>query len=291
MVESLDRAACGRTCRRIKMGGKTTSRYGWCKDLRRIWPVTDTVLPIAGMDEKPVKHSLIGAALVVAFQQGLSCSACQSLAKYSAHCIYGIIRMKFRIGAVPEDYFEPDDTWHAIREPGPLLMQLFAFPIGFALLAAFVFLWQSYVAMGPILVPKEYSLLFGLAAIASLPLLILVHELLHAVAHPGYGLQSASIIGAWPKKLLFYAHYCGALKRNEFLLVFAMPFLIISVLPLVVAILGILPPPLATTAAWFSIWNALFACGDVIGFCFVLAQIPRNSIVQNKGWRTFGKHV
>ncbi len=32
------------------------------------------------------------------------------------------------------------------------------------------------------------------------------------------------------------------------------------------AAVGILPPPLASVAAWFSIWNALFACGDVFGF-------------------------
>ncbi len=197
--------------------------------------------------------------------------------------------MKFHFGAIPEDDFEPDDSWRALREPGPLLMQLFAFPIAIALLAIFAFLWKRFVAMEPLPIRQEHSMLFGLAAIASFPLLIIVHELFHAAAHPGYGRHPATIIGAWPVKLMFYAHYCGELKRNQFLLIFAMPFLAISVLPLVIAAVGILPPPLASVAAWFSIWNGLFACGDVFCFFLVLSQIPPNAIVRNKGWYTFWK--
>jgi hypothetical protein len=74
-------------------------------------------------------------------------------------------------------------------------------------------------------------MLIGVAL--SFPALILVHELLHAVVHPGYGFTDATVIGAWPSKLLFYAHYCGPLSRERFLLVFAMPTLVITGLPLV----------------------------------------------------------
>ena len=197
--------------------------------------------------------------------------------------------MKLHLGAIPEDDFELDDSWQAMREPGPLLMQLFAFPIGIALLVLFAFLWQRVATLGPLQIPHEYLALFGLATFASIPLLIIVHELLHAVAHPGYGLRGTTIIGAWPRKMLFYAHYCGVLTRNAFLLVFAMPFIVITVLPLAIAAIGILPPSYATVAAWFSIWNALFACGDVFGFFLVLSQVPANSIVRNKGWRTYWK--
>lgn len=197
--------------------------------------------------------------------------------------------MKFHLGAIPEDDFEPDDSWRAMREPGPFLMQLFALPIAIALLAVFAFLWTRFVTIEPLPILQEHPTLFGLAAIASFPLLIIVHELLHAAAHPGYGLHPATVVGAWPEKMLFYAHYCGVLKRNQFLIVFAMPFLAISVLPLVIATVGILPPPFASVAAWFSIWNALFACGDVFGFFLVLSQIPSNSIVRNKGWYTYWK--
>ena len=197
--------------------------------------------------------------------------------------------MRFHFGAIPQDDFEPDDSWQSLREPGPLLIQVYAFPIAIALLSLFAFLWMHFVTMGQLDIPNDYTVLFGIATVASLPLLIIAHELLHAVAHPGFGLQSASIIGAWPQKMLFYAHYCGALTRNEFLLVFAMPFVVISVLPLVIAAIGILPPPIASVAAWFSIWNSLFACGDVFGFFLLLSQIPANAIVRNKGWYTYWK--
>ena len=139
--------------------------------------------------------------------------------------------MRFHVGAIPIDDFEPDDSWQSLREPGPLLMQLFALPIAVVLLLVFGVFWKDYLAIEPLEIPSEYTVLFGLATIASLPLLVVVHELLHAVAHPGYGRQSATIIGAWPQKMLFYAHYCGELSRNRFLLVFAMPFVVISLLP------------------------------------------------------------
>lgn len=194
--------------------------------------------------------------------------------------------MQFRVGAVPED-FEPDDSWHSILEPGPLLMQLLALPVAIFMGALFWILWQQVISFTPMVIPAAYSSLFAAATLASIPLLIMVHELLHAAAHPGYGLQSATVIGAWPKMMLFYAHYSGPLTRNRFLLVFAMPFLCISVLPLVIASFGWLPQTFGIPAAWFSIWNALFACGDALGFFLILAQVPRNAIVQNKGWRSY----
>ena len=197
--------------------------------------------------------------------------------------------VKFHWGAIPEDDFDPDETWRAIREPDPIRMQLIATPIGIGLLAIFLFLWPQATELRPISIAKEGRILFVIATIFSIPLLIIVHELLHAAAHPRYGLSPESIIGVWPQRLLFYAHFCGELSRNRFLVVFAMPFVAISVFPLVLAWLGLLSPLVSSIFAWFSIWNALFACGDALGFFLILWQVPAHSIVRNKGWRTYWK--
>ncbi|MFO0898325.1 MAG: DUF3267 domain-containing protein [Pirellulales bacterium] len=94
---------------------------------------------------------------------------------------------------------------------------------------------------------------------------------------------------AWPSRLLFYAHYCGPLSRDRFLAVLVMPLLVITGLPLLLAALGWLPAWSTPVLASFSIWNALFACGDMVGLLLILAQIPRRAIVQNQGWRTYWK--
>jgi len=66
-----------------------------------------------------------------------------------------------------------------------------------------------------------------------------------------------------------------------------MPFIIISVLPLMVAGCGALSPALTFWAAWFSTWNAFFACGDVFGIALILFQVPRAATVQIQSWRTY----
>ena len=196
--------------------------------------------------------------------------------------------MRFHIGAIPED-FEPDESWRSIYEPSPAWLQIFAVPIAIAMTVLFAYLWQNLTEFSSLTVHHGYQTLFAVATALSLPALILVHELLHAVAHPMFGLSSATLIGAWPSRLLFYAHYSGPLTRNRFLLVFAMPLLVISCVPLALAAAGLLPSSLQLIAAWFSIWNALFACGDVLGFFLLLLQVPSNALVQNKGWRSYWK--
>ena len=120
-------------------------------------------------------------------------------------------------------------------------------------------------------------------------LVLVVHELLHAIIFPNFPGNPAILVGAWPRRLLFFAHYQGELTRNRFLVVFAMPTVVITILPLLAAVTGALPVSVLKPAAWLSVWNAAFACGDYIGFTLVLFQIPGNGICRNHGWRTYWK--
>jgi hypothetical protein len=196
--------------------------------------------------------------------------------------------MRFHLGAIPED-FEPDGSWRPIHEPNPIVMQFFAVPIGLGVALFVGYCWHWLGVLTTVHFRAGHAAFFLVALLLSFPALIIVHELLHAVVHPRCGRSPATIIGAWPSRGLFYAHYCGPLTRDRFLAVFAMPFLIITVLPILVSATGLLPPRLAMAAAWFSTWNALFACADYLGIALVLLQIPRAAIVQNRGWRTYWK--
>lgn len=198
--------------------------------------------------------------------------------------------MRLHLGPIPDE-FSPDGTWHPIREPGPLVMQLVAVPLGLGIALLFSWGWHRAGVTAAMLLKALPGLRAGplWLLLLSLPVLVVVHELLHAAVHPRLGCSRATVLGAWPAKLLFYAHYSGPMSRGRFLLVLAMPFLVISIMPLALAAGGVLPHGWLMWAAWFSICNAAFACGDVLGLPFVLCQIPPGAMVQNQTWRTYWK--
>jgi hypothetical protein len=199
--------------------------------------------------------------------------------------------MRFILGPIPDE-FTPDGAWRPIREPGPIMMQFFALPLGLVIALVVGYGWHRVGMPASLQFDVRYSGVFALAMLLSFPALIVVHELLHAAVHPGWGLSHATIIGAWPRRLLFYAHYSGPLSRNRFLCVLAMPLLVITVLPLVMAACGLKPATSITWAvAWVSTLNALAACGDCFGLILISFQVPAAAIVQNQSWRTYWKPV
>ena len=116
--------------------------------------------------------------------------------------------------------------------------------------------------------------------------LVVLHELIHAAVHPKSGRSDRSILGFWPSRLLFYAHYDGELTRDRFIAILAMPTLVITLLPLAVAMATSSSHELA---AWVSKWNAFFACGDLFGIILLLFQVQSRAICRNQGWKTYWK--
>ena len=195
--------------------------------------------------------------------------------------------MRLHLGAIPQSRdFTGDPGWRPIREPNPVLMQVFAVPVGFA--AAFVVGWCWYLIftrLGPL--PSRLTLPPSILLL-SFPYIVVIHELIHASLHPEHGRSHSSILGFWPSRLLFYAHFDGTLSRNRFLAILVAPFLVISILPLLVAVVSPLDPTRGLLAiAWCSTLNALMACGDLLGLGVVGLQVPRAALVQNHGWRTY----
>lgn len=200
--------------------------------------------------------------------------------------------MRFHVGPVPEgaEFVPEEQGWSAIREPGAWLLQLYAVPV--AIVAGAVTAGLLTLVMPPELPIAESSALSlpSWLVITILILLIPVHEALHAVFHPGAALTPKTVIGLWPSRLLFYAHYEGAMPRDRLLLVFVGPYFLLSVLPIPVIallrVLGVGPVPLLMLA-FLSFIGAIVAAGDVVGFLLVLTQVPAAARVRNKGWRTY----
>ncbi len=201
--------------------------------------------------------------------------------------------MRFHLGPLPAvEEFTTDPAWRPIREPGPVAMQCLAVPIGIGLAALVFYGWWHAPLPAAVHHPRHHAPSPAAVRILELllffVLLIAVHELLHAVVHPKFGLSRATILGFWPRTCLFYAHYLGELTCNRFLLVLALPTLILTALPLALAAGGLLPPsPLRQWAFYTSLVNAMAAGGDFLGILLLFAQVPGAARVQNQGWRTY----
>jgi Putative zincin peptidase len=188
--------------------------------------------------------------------------------------------MRFHLGAIPNSPdFAPDASWSSLREPSPWLAQLIALPIGVVAAATLAVFWFLVTPLGHVTPTISVSAFF-----LSFAGIVVVHELIHALGHPMAGRSSHSILGFWPSRVLFYAHYDGELSRNRFIAILLMPLVIISIVPLLVAAV------IQVTSGWaafISAFNALLACGDMLGAGMVLFQIPATRIVRNQGWRTY----
>lgn len=160
-------------------------------------------------------------------------------------------------------------------------MQLLALPIGIGLLLMVGGLW---IWATPLPTRFFKSPGFPLIALVSLVWLVLIHELIHAMVHPQGGKSHKTVVGFWPSRLLFYAHYDGELTRNRFIAILAMPTLVISLLPLAIALVTQHSHGLV---AWLSSMNVLFACGDIFGILLLAFQVPSRAVCHNSGWRTF----
>lgn len=191
-------------------------------------------------------------------------------------------QMQLRVGPPPNlPEFVPSSPWIALREPTPWVFQLCALPLGVAASLALGVLW---FLLTPLSGPAFVSMFDSILPFLSFGPLIVVHELIHAVVHPQYGKSDLTILGFWPTRVLFYAHYTGELTRNRFIAISVMPTLVISLAPLAVsAVAGFA----RSLVAWISIWNVFFACGDLFGVALLLFQVPSRASVRNQGWKTY----
>jgi hypothetical protein len=190
--------------------------------------------------------------------------------------------MRFHLGPIPSsENFTPNEEWRQLREPSPWVAQLIAWPIGIAGFLCFIVLWLrlTNLEIGKV----DSGDFFFVGVLLWIPLIV-VHEAIHTLFHPQFGKSPHSILGFWPAKLLFYAHYDGELTRLRFILILAMPFVALTILPFAVCFLANLTNEYV---AWISTWNALFACLDLFGIILLCFQVPSNAICRNQGWKTY----
>jgi len=191
------------------------------------------------------------------------------------------MHMRFHLGAIPSSPdFVPAAPWRSLRQPSSIWLEhLLALPIGIVATVTVAALWFLVTPLRDI------------TPATSLPVFLLwfagfgvAHELSHALVHPKAGLSPHSILGFWPSRMSFYANYDREMSRNRLVAILLMPLLTISIVPLLVsAVIQVA----SGWVAFFSAFNFLCGCGDMLLAGLVLSQIPATAIVRFKSWRIF----
>ncbi|MBN1358962.1 MAG: DUF3267 domain-containing protein [Sedimentisphaerales bacterium] len=187
--------------------------------------------------------------------------------------------MRFRIGPPPENASVVGDesTWHPLREPSPARFQLLAIltAVGVTVLITLALLTRD-----PELVLSVSWPIVMLFIVFVLP----VHEFLHAVCFKGGVVSRQAVFGFYPKVLAFYAHCDGMLTRRRYIVISMFPFLVLTVLPLLLVTL--------IRVEWRYLVEVIFAnglasAGDVLTTIIIARQAPRQSILVNSGMKTY----
>lgn len=187
--------------------------------------------------------------------------------------------MRFVLGPIPKSQFLiEEDGWNRCRELNPKFVAWFLGPV-VALLVALVLL-ASILAFTEIR-PEGFS--FSIFLVVYI-LIVVFHEAIHAVVHPDRGLSEKTVLGFWPTRGIFFAHFEGSRSRTNFLMGIIAPFILLTVAPFILAVIF----------GWTSwivgvviVWNGLSSAIDLIGFFNVLVTVPMNTKVRNLGWLTY----
>ncbi|MAE61459.1 MAG: hypothetical protein CMJ49_08905 [Planctomycetaceae bacterium] len=189
--------------------------------------------------------------------------------------------MRFKLGPLPaNEAFSPLETgWRRSREPGAVWLQVIAVPAAVVLVAVFGLALGMFTWSGSIDVNMNL-MRWGIV------IMIPIHELVHAVTTPGWGMSDKTVVGFWARRLLPYAVYTEALTRRQIMWLILMPFVALSVVPAAVQLaLGVDSEVLTHLV----VINAGLCSGDIpLAFVFWFGT-PRGALVRNKGYDSYWK--
>ncbi|HYX37904.1 MAG TPA: DUF3267 domain-containing protein [Oligoflexus sp.] len=113
---------------------------------------------------------------------------------------------------------------------------------------------------------------------------IVPREWIHLILHPRMGRTPYSVVGFMPRYFLFFAAYTHEWSCRRFATCLLAPLIVISFLPLGLALLGLEIHPILVKA---SLINVFMSCGDMIGFLLLITQVPGQGRVRNHGMQSY----
>ncbi len=174
--------------------------------------------------------------------------------------------------------------WHFIRQPKPALGLVISILTGVALpLIPFLLLsletWLLPQAETSQTETIPWWILFPVLLVS-----VVMHEFLHLLWHPGWGLSSQSLLLVWPRRFQLGVQYAGFMSRTRWLGMRLSPLVGLTVLPTLV-LLVVYPYEMSFFWQQFTVLvilvNSLGAGGDLVASVIVAHQAPRCGQVGN----------
>ncbi len=106
---------------------------------------------------------------------------------------------------------------------------------------------------------------------------IFIHEFLHLIWHPGWGLSEQSSVNIWPQKLQFGVYYDGFMARSRWLVMRLSPLVGLTLLPTVFLLLAhfySLNFFLRQFIVLLILVNSLGSGSDLLASIIVFRQVP-----------------
>jgi len=111
---------------------------------------------------------------------------------------------------------------------------------------------------------------------------VVMHEFLHLLFHPGWGMSSQSLLFVWSRRLQLGVYYEGFMTRRRWLAMRLSPLVGLTVLP---TLLLLVAYPFNMSFFWEQflvlviLVNSLGAGGDLVASLIVARQVPRGGEV------------
>lgn len=131
------------------------------------------------------------------------------------------------------------------------------------------------------------------AVMVILLLSVPLHELLHAVFLPDFGLSRSTTLVVWPRGLRFGVFFDGQLSRRRWLLMRTAPFLVLALVPSIWLASSSGAPDDFALEAFLSLMillNSVGSGGDLVAVAWVARRIPPGSSLLFRGGRAFWRH-
>lgn len=187
---------------------------------------------------------------------------------------------KIRIGSPLQNHEINNNNWNSI-EIFDRRRLLWSIGTGLILasITSFIFL-QLNPASLPLGRPTwtEFAIFFIILSIG--------HETLHLLAFPRFGFDANTVAGIWVEFGSPYVQYLLPMQRNKFILACAMPFIVLTLAPLILVAGGF---GLTENLSWMAVLNSIGAGSDILILIKLLSTVPSNAWVLENGekmhWR------
>lgn len=168
--------------------------------------------------------------------------------------------------------------WQEVPAPGAKQIQMYGLAAsGLGMLLVGILLNGNFAPRG--LLPT----------LLILALTMPVHELIHALSTPNWGLSPQTVIGVQKRKGLFmpYVLYDGEQPLWRFLLTGLTPTILLTVLPLILSGLAPLDPAVRAGLGFLAFFNVAVSGGDLFLFTWLITHLHLRSQVRQKGWTLY----